>query len=200
MLKLKQKSGKVNTQRIRNPQKSKLCRACGLYLNQFPIFDIATTGLVFWVGLSAVSFSDSQLKLPLSPDTRSGKLIEQVEKANPYIEFYKTNIVKCLPLNNDKIRYPSKLEMDKCYVNLDYEFNQLNPKIVFLLGKQVSQYVLKRYNITDFSLDRKFNYKSFRIDKTNFIPIHHPSFVLIYKRNHIDNYLKGIKLCIKNYA
>ena len=51
---------------------------------------------------------------------------------------YKTNLVKCLPLTEQqKLRYPSKKEMDKCFDNLVSEINAMSPKIVFLLGEKV---------------------------------------------------------------
>ena len=73
--------------------------------------------------------------MPLSPFTKTGTLISQIEE--PFrndIPFYKTNVVKCLPLMNDKIRYPLKHEMEKCYPNLVDEIAILNPSVIFLLG------------------------------------------------------------------
>ena len=102
----------INTNRRR-------CKACGLYLNQPPVLDKSKRSNVFWVGLSSVLITDEDEKMPLSPFTKTGALISQIEE--PFrndISFYKTNVVKCLPLINDKIRYPLKHEMEKCYPNL----------------------------------------------------------------------------------
>lgn len=53
------------------------------------------------------------------------------------VSTYKTNLVKCLPLTEQqKLRYPSKKEMDKCFDNLVSEINAMSPKIVFLLGEK----------------------------------------------------------------
>ena len=90
------------------------CKACGLYLNQLPVLDKGKKSNVFWVGLSSVLITDEDEKIPLSPFTKTGALISQIE--DPFrndISFYKTNVVKCLPLMNNKIRYPLKHEMEK---------------------------------------------------------------------------------------
>lgn len=171
----------------------RICKACGLYLNQLPVFDKEKSSSIFWVGLSSVLISEGDEKIPISPSTKSGALIRKIE--SPFlndISFYKTNVVKCLPLSNDRIRYPFKHEMEKCYPNLIDEINALNPTIIFLLGKQVAQFVLRKHSIDSFTLDGQFNYESYPINDTIFVPVHHPSFILVYRRKYIDDYIKGI--------
>jgi DNA polymerase len=169
------------------------CKACGLYLNQLPVLDKRKSSSVFWVGLSSVLITEENYRIPLSPITKSGALIQRIE--DPYlkdISFYKTNVVKCLPLSNDKIRYPLKHEMEKCYPNLVDEIDTLKPKTIFLLGKQVAQFVLYKHSITSFYLNEHFHYESFVIEGINYVPIHHPSFILVYRRSFIDHYVNGI--------
>jgi DNA polymerase len=169
------------------------CKACGLYLNQLPVLDKRKSSSVFWVGLSSVLITEENYRIPLSPITKSGALIQRIE--DPYrkdISFYKTNVVKCLPLSNDKIRYPLKHEMEKCYPNLVDEIDTLKPKTIFLLGKQVAQFVLYKHSITSFYLNAHFHYESFIIEGINYVPIHHPSFILVYRRSYIDHYVNGI--------
>lgn len=181
------------------PAKTKNCQACGLYKNQFPIFDQASTPQVFWVGLSAVQFSDGEIKQPLSPATKSGALIEEIEQPlREKYSFYKTNLVKCLPLKNGRIRYPFASEMEKCCPNFEEELNTLKPSIVFLLGKQVASFVLKRFSDKEPFLCKNFNYELIIIDNIIFIPIHHPSYILVYNRKNLDKYVKSLrKLCRK---
>jgi uracil-DNA glycosylase len=87
-------------------------------------------------------------------------------------------LVKCLPLKEGKIRYPSKAEMEDCIPNLITELNHFKPRVVFLLGKQVSDFVLKG---KEGSLDSQI------------ISIHHPSYILVYKRKQVEYYLSEIE-------
>ena len=162
--------------RLQEPKKLKECRICGLYKNQNPAIDQTKASSVFWVGLSAVKFDDESQKLPLSADTRSGELIARIESLySESISFYKTNLVKCLPLNNKtgKIRYPLKKEMSKCFPNLTYEFEEIQPRLVFLLGKQVSDFVLTEIGLSEKSTNSDFQYQSYKFGNVEFIPIHH---------------------------
>ncbi|MDJ1502050.1 uracil-DNA glycosylase family protein [Xanthocytophaga agilis] len=182
-----------------NPVRSKLCNLCGLYLNQFPVLDKSKNPNVFWVGLSAVQFDEDQItRQPLASDTRSGALIEAIENLLiDKISFYKTNLVKCLPLKEGKIRYPLEHEMEKCFPNLEIELNFFQPDIVFLLGKQVATFVLKKKGITNITLSDEFKYSSILINNITFIPIHHPSYIQVYKQSKKDLYIESIqKMCM----
>ena len=176
-----------------DPTTRKTCKSCGLYLNQLPIFDKSKKSSVFWVGLSAVQFAEDEEKIPLSPFTRSGGLIAKIEEPfNDKISFYKTNLVKCVPLNKDKIRYPVKLEMENCFPNFQSEIELLNPKLIFLLGKQVASFVSNKLGAEEVDLNDQFKFESFTRNGIVFVPIHHPSYILVYKRKSIDDYSRGI--------
>jgi uracil-DNA glycosylase len=178
--------------------RNRICKACGLYLNQLPVGDNKNKASVFWVGLSAVLIPEEEEKIPLSPYTKSGALIYEIEQ--PFVKkisFFKTNVVKCLPLNNDKIRYPFKHEMEKCYPNLLSEIEVLKPSVIFLLGKQVSTFIFGKLGVDDLILDENFNYNSVIVDNIQYIPIHHPSYVLVYKRKFVTNYIEGISSFLK---
>jgi Uracil-DNA glycosylase len=146
---------------------------------------------VVWVGLSAVKATNKD-ETPLAVNTNSGKLIYSIEASLSDYTFHKTNLVKCLPLLGEKIRYPSNPEMKSCYSNLELEINHLKPKIIFLLGKQVASFVLKQHNIQEIQLSDEFHYQTYSVNGILFIPIHHPSYILVYKRKMVDNYIKGI--------
>ncbi len=176
-----------------NPRERSACKACGLYLNQLPLLDKTKKGQVFWVGLSAVQMEEDQP--PLSYDTRSGSLVAEVE--NPFVKelsFYRTNVVKCLPLNlDDKIRYPLKGEMEKCFPNLEEEIDFLQPSIIFLLGRQAADFVMRKYGFGSWSLNAEFNYEAYHSSGMTFIPVHHPSYILVYKRKRLIDYVQGIQ-------
>jgi len=187
------KEDTINNSNITIDTSRRKCKACGLYLNQLPVLDESKKSNIFWVGLSSVLITDEDEKIPLSPHTKSGALISKIEE--PFLNdiiFYKTNVVKCLPLINDKIRYPLKHEMEKCYPNLIYEIETLKPTIIFLLGKQVSQFILAKHSLNEFALKDDFNYDSYLINDIIYVPVHHPSFILVYKRKFIENYIQGI--------
>ncbi len=178
----------------------KVCKTCGLYLNQLPVLDFLKSSHIFWVGLSAIQFDEGIEHLPLSPSTRTGALISTIEESlKDEISFYKTNLVKCVPLKDDgKIRYPIEHEMEKCFPNFQFELNALNPSVVFLLGKQVANFVMKKKGIRGIELSDNFKYKSFEINGISFVPIHHPSYILVYKRKLLNSYIKNVqKICIK---
>jgi len=172
----------------------KRCKSCGLYLNQLPIFDTKEQSQIFWVGLSAVQIADDNEKRPLSADTASGSLVAAIEE--PFINelhFYKTNLVKCLPLRDNKIRYPIEEEMEKCFPNFENELEIYKPSIVFLLGKQVATFISKKYSVGKMNLNGQFNYDSFSYNGVTYVPIHHPSYILVYKRKHVKKYIRKIQ-------
>lgn len=155
-----------------------------------------------WVGLSAVAIVDSEDCEPLSASTRSGWLVSSIEaEFTPQISFYKTNLVKCLPLQNTgKIRYPSAPEMAKCYHNLENEVAILEPKLVFLLGKQVASFVGTRVFEHDIGFSNKFEYNGFQSGGTTYVPIHHPSYMLVYGRAMMQSYIAGVCSAIADHV
>lgn len=172
----------------------KACRSCGLDIYQGPALERAKEAHVFWVGLSAVAFEEGEEKLPLSPLTPSGSLIHAIEAPlRTRFSFYKTNLVKCAPLEEDKLRYPLSHEMEKCFPNFLWELELLRPKTVFLLGKQVSDFVFKKLSLPKVSLNDDFFYQSFETDGTSFVPVHHPSYILVYKRKRLQEYTTSLQ-------
>jgi len=191
----------VNSSLISSPKPQlckKACKACGLHVYQAPVFDHFQRSQIFWVGLSAVLFAEGDERLPLSPLTATGTLVHSIEA--PYrkrYSFYKTNLVKCAPLNRDKIRYPSVFEMEKCYPNFLWELETMRPSSVFLLGKQVADFVSRKMGIPQVKLNDTFQYESFSAGTTQFIPIHHPSYILVYKRKQLQQYMDGVQAVIR---
>jgi uracil-DNA glycosylase len=177
----------------------KACKNCNLCKNQPPLLHHQNKADVFWVGLSAVKTDDFSEE-PLSSRTNSGKLINNIVDSFIDTDSYKTNIVKCLPLKDKSIRYPSSKEMESCYMNLTKEIDYFNPKIIFLLGKQVASFVLKKYGINNVAFDDDFNFQPVEINDKVYIPIHHPSYVLVYKRKHLYSYISNIEQVIQSYS
>lgn len=168
------------------------CNKCNLCKNQKPLLDISKKPDIFWVGLSAKKIN-SENEIPLSPSTNSGMVIKKIENSCKNFTFYKTNLVKCLPLDeNKKLRYPNKKEIESCISNLSTEIEELSPKIVFLLGEKVYSSIEKQLNIK-FEKWNEFEFKYKQYNNVYYVPIQHPSYIYVYKRNKIDEYINGIK-------
>lgn len=173
----------------------KNCDRCGLCKHQRPLVDEVDICRVFWVGLSA-KISTCEGEKPLSPKTNSGSLLCEVERKCTGIPMYRTNLVKCAPLNETgKLRYPNRKEIDLCLPHLGFEIDELKPQIVFLLGNKVIDAV-SRYLSIEFDKWDEFSYSFQKHGNTYFAPIHHPSYIYVYKRKRIDEYVNGIEKVI----
>lgn len=173
----------------------KNCKKCKLCQNQLPLLDQCRECEVFWVGLSAKRTKHEQ-DTPLSPDTNTGKVLSAIEEKCEGIRFYKTNLVKCLPLtDNEKIRYPNVEEMDCCFDNLTEEFREMSPKLVFLLGDRVSCSIEKNMGV---KLERwdGLEYSPTRLGEISFVSIHHPSYIYVYKKRYMGQYIDAIQRII----
>jgi len=174
------------------------CSNCGLYQNQLPLLDSRYSLCdVLWVGLSAKMIKARGESAPLGADTNSGKIINRIEGDLNNHVFAKTNLVKCAPLDQDnKLRYPTYKEMKSCFCHLQNEVANLGPRLVFLLGLKVATFVLREKDVQIPSLDSEFNYGICEYDNVSFVPIHHPSFIHIYKRRQLDQYISKVQAII----
>jgi len=176
----------------------KSCKKCSLCQNQAPLLqnNVVHKG-VFFVGLSAVKTHNIESDEPFSERTRSGDLLRSISDDLEDKAVYFTNIVKCLPLNNNKIRYPTKLEMESCLDNFKHELDILKPEKIVLFGKKVADYFC-RY----FDAEKNNNLlDGFSIYSWNNIPLlfsPHPSYILIYKRKQLESYKQSIFTFLEN--
>lgn len=168
------------------------CQKCNLCINQKPLLDTEKECQIFWVGLSAKKvLTDGEL--PLSPATNTGMIIHKIEEKCNNVIAYKTNLVKCLPLTEqEKIRYPNINEIDCCFEHLLHEIQIMSPQIVFLLGEKVYSTVERKMQIK-FKKWKDFDYYYKKIDGIYYVPIHHPSYIYVYKRKMIQNYINSIE-------
>lgn len=184
----------------RSMDKIKKCKSCPLFKNQSPLLSNASSADVFWVGLSAKKVSNAEFDLPLDSNTNSGKMLDLIEEHFKAVSFYRTNLVKCLPLDdNQKLRYPNSNEIRKCKNNLIYEIESLKPPIVFLLGKIVFNSILKDIEkpIIKELTSKNFKFNLFWEDNVLFVGIVHPSYVHIYRKKYKDEYVKLLVDIIK---
>ena len=146
------------------------CNRCSISYNQKPLVENIKKSDIMFVGISA-KMKEPENEMPLSENTHSGKLIKMIEERlveeNHNISCYRSNMVKCVPLNEKgKIRYPNSLEIENCIDNLVYELSIVKPKVVVLLGRLVEKHLKKKINELGY----------------NNITIYHPSYIHVYRK------------------
>lgn len=173
------------------------CQECGIRRYQEPILDKdpETDDILMFVDLAPPKVRDphSDLARPLTPFTPSGKILAMAEEElRQYgYSFYRTNLVKCPPLQGDKPRYPNSYEIEMCLDNLLMEIDYYVPIAVFLLGQNVYMPVL---NLLDepFRNWGGYYFNIYNIDGINYIPAWHPLYIDTYQKKNIPLYIEGI--------
>lgn len=153
---------------------------------------------VLWVGISGKPFTNA-----LASTTATGRIVDTIENMSGGVRFRRTNLVKNAPLNGDgRLRYPTQDEMLKGANILFGELEHMEARIVITLGAAVSKVVVERtiVNRRFRGLSRAFKYRAVRTDRFYILPVHHPSFVLIYRRRKLQRYMLSIKKCIADIA
>ncbi|MFA4872013.1 MAG: uracil-DNA glycosylase family protein [Patescibacteria group bacterium] len=154
------------------------------------------TKVIMWVGLSAKKATEAENYTPLHIDTNTGKLVAEIEAQCHNTSFYKTNLVKFPPLDSKgRLRYPTLKECMLCYPELQIEFQAVNPRVVLLLGNKTATFVLHQLGLQMPKLSYK--YQAFEHEKRWYVPIHHPSYIMVYKRKEKDRYIQAVKTVIK---
>jgi DNA polymerase len=132
----------------------------------------------------------------LCPTTNSGKLIGEIEQRVAEIfNVYKTNLVKCAPLDEcGKLRYPTLTEMKACLPRLITEIEHFQPKVIVPLGGQVTKFMINtlmsNQHFDGFADD--FRYQTFSFNNGMLLPVHHPSYIWVYKRKRIPQYIDAV--------
>ena len=147
---------------------------------------------VFFTGLSAVPTAQVDQEEPFSASTRSGNLLREVASELTSVRVYYTNLVKCLPLRDDKIRYPLRSELELCFSNYKAELTQLVPSKVVLFGKQVSGFIAEKLKLRFEPSKGDFDFPVARRGTVEYLSAFHPSYVLVYKRRKLDLYKQRI--------
>ncbi len=145
---------------------------------------------VMWVGIS-----DKPATSPLAATTATGKVVAQMERELAGLHFHKTNLVKYAPLDaNGRLRHPTKEEMAEGADSLQLELDQVQPRIIVTLGAAVSKVVVERIARTGrfTGLGNSFTYAPRLGGGFLVLPVHHPSFVLIYRRKKLQAYIRSI--------
>ena len=164
------------------------CNRCSISCNQKPLIDILRKSDIMFVGISA-KMKETEDEIPLSENTNSGKLIKMIEERlleeNSNISCYRSNMVKCVPLNEKgKIRNPDILEIENCIDNLVYELSIVKPKVIVLLGRLVEKHLKKKI------IEQGYNT----------ITIYHPSYIYVYRKKEIEKYVEESSKNILKYV
>ena len=164
------------------------CNKCDISCNQKPLVENMKKSDIMFLGISA-KMKEKEDEMPLSENINSGKLIKMIEERlleeNNNLLCYRSNMVKCVPLNEDgKIRYPDNLEIENCIENLEYELNIVKPKLVVLLGRLVEKYLKKKIIELGY----------------NVITIYHPSYIYMYRKKEIEKYVEESSKNILKYV
>lgn len=147
---------------------------------------------VMWVGLSFKNADNGELVPPLDPSTNSGMLIREIETECLGVKFHKTNLVRFAPIDSrGKLRYPTRFECSEDFPKLLGEIKEINPKVIFLLGNDVSDFVLGQLGFK--SLKVSYDFEVFNWNGRWIAPIYHPSYVMVYKRGEKSLYIRSIK-------
>lgn len=147
---------------------------------------------VMWVGLSAKKATNAEGFVPLNLNTNTGKLVAEIEAQCPSVNFYKTNLVKFPPLDaKQKLRYPTLEECALCYPELQIEIRTINPRVILLLGNKTATFILNQLGLQMPKLSYK--YQSLDHEERWYVPIHHPSYIMVYKRKEKYLYIQAVK-------
>ncbi|HAH56480.1 MAG TPA: hypothetical protein DCM02_14660 [Flavobacterium sp.] len=151
---------------------------------------------VLWVGLSSKADKNNQLVTPLDSKTTSGKLISKIENDLVKVEFTKTNLVLFAPLDkNKKLRYPTNDECEIFFPQLQKTISEVQPKLICLLGQKVTNFVMKKMVLKNCTYNLS-KYKTYPYKELFILPIYHPSYIMVYRKEYKDDYVDAIKKVI----
>lgn len=153
--------------------------------------------LVYIVGLSAKPHCEH-----LAPETRTGHIIEQIAQRLPSVRIVKTNLVRIPPVDKEgRLRYPNPKEMQRGWIELQHEMHRASPDLLVTLGQQVSFFLRSQMGVQPAKprLPPDFSCESYLLQSTSCIlSVHHPSFVYVYCRKDVDNYVANVVLSISS--
>jgi uracil-DNA glycosylase family 4 len=105
---------------------------------------------------------------------------------------YVTNLVKCNPKDEDgNNRTPTLEEIKNCASHYEQELVDINPKVIVLFGKVVTEHILKK-KISKFNVVHN---KPVTHENRFFLPFIHPSYVIrgAYNRQKYIEEMTGLK-------
>ncbi|MBN1584919.1 uracil-DNA glycosylase family protein [Candidatus Uhrbacteria bacterium] len=155
--------------------------------------------VVLWVGLSDKRTGDNVLP-PLSESSPSGKIVDEAIIGLDGYEHIKENLVDFAPLDErNRMRYPTSEEMRMGAHRLMGIIERVRPSTVVILGRRAAKAVFDSFDLSHSCLSfGEFRYRSCSMGGVKYLPVHHPSFISIYRRKHKDSYLAAVREMIKS--
>lgn len=148
------------------------------------------TGVPFTKDPSGVLFQECLIHAGFSLETNPRCEHPRLKKV------YVTNLVKCNPKDADgNNRTPSLEEIKNCASHYETELIDINPDVVVLFGKVVTEHILKK-KISTFNV---LHNKPIRTENRIILPFIHPSYVIrgAYSRQKYIDEMAGLKTLIK---
>ncbi len=106
-------------------------------------------------------------------------------------EHHFDNLVNYGPLNeHNKIRYPTIGEIFQNQKELKNRIKELNPLIIIALGSLVTKSLAKIFNL-NINFPKTYQYQFYKSEYF-IIPVHHPSYIGVYKRKNLKDYIENI--------
>lgn len=147
---------------------------------------------IFLVWLSYKTSKNWDILEAFCKSTNSGKIINALIEPLHWFFVYKTNLVKWVPLDHKwKLRYPDSHEKIDWLNILKSDIEMLTPEKIFLFWKQVSDFIIRNLKNIEV-LDSQYYYW-----KSLLIFVEHPSYIYVYKKKEIAEYIKKISELIK---
>ena len=150
---------------------------------------------VMWVGISM-----KPLKESLDDSTATGRVVTTIERRLHGHTFHRTNLVKFSPLDNaGRLRLPAAKEIEHGLKVLHSEIDHVRPRVVIALGAIVSKTMIaatedpSRFD----GVGKRIRYRSYAFRGISLVPVHHPSYILIYKRQRLQDYIAQLTKIIR---
>lgn len=122
-----------------------------------------------------VGISDKVGLSPFDSSSHSGKIVDQII-ARLNVQAFKINYVSFPPLDEKgKLRYPTKKELEDSFPVFQKKVLEINPDVLVICGNMISKEIQK--------------YR-FYVDRS--ITIYHPSYIYVYHRKEIEQYIQDV--------
>lgn len=147
---------------------------------------------IFFLWLSHKFWKNWEVLSAFCNSTNSWKIIDKLIDGCLEKSIFRTNLVKWVPLCKKwKLRYPNEDEKSKWLNRLKREISVFKPKMIYLFWKQVSDFVLKNLEI------KKISDNEYIFFETKLVLVEHPSYIAVYRRKYIGEYIEKIVNQIK---